>query len=751
MGFLNSAFLYFLGFASIPVIIHILNRQRYKRINWAAMEFLRLALQKVRRRVLLEELLLLLIRTLIVVLLVGAFAKPYIKSPNLPLLATESKYYIFILDSTLSMNLAVGGISNFQKAKESLINYVDTISHNPKNKVSIILFKKPIENLVREPISDFERVKQLLTEISISKTSGNIKQLFSQIEELVTDEKTADMRKEIYFLTDLQSYHWIKVLEDIEFKESIENMFKSNARLTIVDYGVEEYNNVTITKLFSNNRIVFKNVNNQFVISVKNNSLKSTQIIKLDVFANKLKIGEKNITLPPLASDNITVNYSATTSGPHYLQAKISEDDLSEDNTYNYVFNVPEKINIMVVNGNPSVNVFDDEAFFLTRLINPCQKLELLEEKKECEKNINRPYEYEIKLADELETAVLSSYDLVIIANMDVITSKSLENLEKYLKDGGVLIFFLGNKVQSASYNAFLFKDNGYIMPCQLEEKIDFSDKSSSKGEFVRISDIDLFHPMIIPNKDLFKKYLPNLRFDGFWRIKCLSEKEKITFRKLLSLNDKEQTPLLFESFYENGTILWFNSTASGSDTSWSKELYREIGCSLLHRMIEYGISKKSENFNVYIGDSFHYLLKSETILGTLKVKTPSNSQTTITPIPIDHTTKTYLIKVEENANEGLKEQGIYEVVSTSEANPVSFLVGVNVEPQEGELQKISKEDLKKVNEKISIVDNFLSTSPSDDINKGLHTKIIKMLLYTVIFLLFLEILLAHIFNLGRV
>ena len=35
--------------ASIPIIIHILNRRRYKTVQWAAMEFLLRAMRKNRR------------------------------------------------------------------------------------------------------------------------------------------------------------------------------------------------------------------------------------------------------------------------------------------------------------------------------------------------------------------------------------------------------------------------------------------------------------------------------------------------------------------------------------------------------------------------------------------------------------------------------------------------------------------------------------------------------------------------------
>ena len=46
---------------AIPVIIHLINRRRFLRMDWAAMEFLLDALKRNRRRLRLEQLLLLLI------------------------------------------------------------------------------------------------------------------------------------------------------------------------------------------------------------------------------------------------------------------------------------------------------------------------------------------------------------------------------------------------------------------------------------------------------------------------------------------------------------------------------------------------------------------------------------------------------------------------------------------------------------------------------------------------------------------
>src|SRR5215213_11573814 len=61
---------------AIPVIIHILNRRRFKTITWAAMEFLLRAMRKNRRRLRFEQWVLLATRCLVVLLLGMALARP---------------------------------------------------------------------------------------------------------------------------------------------------------------------------------------------------------------------------------------------------------------------------------------------------------------------------------------------------------------------------------------------------------------------------------------------------------------------------------------------------------------------------------------------------------------------------------------------------------------------------------------------------------------------------------------------------
>ncbi|MCA9070057.1 MAG: BatA domain-containing protein, partial [Planctomycetaceae bacterium] len=66
--------------AAGPIIIHLLNRRRFRVVNWAAMDFLREALQRNRKILQMRDLILLLLRVLCVLLVGMALARPFFKT-----------------------------------------------------------------------------------------------------------------------------------------------------------------------------------------------------------------------------------------------------------------------------------------------------------------------------------------------------------------------------------------------------------------------------------------------------------------------------------------------------------------------------------------------------------------------------------------------------------------------------------------------------------------------------------------------
>src|SRR4029079_12332562 len=88
---------------SAPIIIHLINRMRYRRVKWAAMEFLLKAQKRLKRKVILEQLLLLLLRCLLVGLL-GLLLGRYLGCNPMVGQETRATYHVVLLDDTPSMS-----------------------------------------------------------------------------------------------------------------------------------------------------------------------------------------------------------------------------------------------------------------------------------------------------------------------------------------------------------------------------------------------------------------------------------------------------------------------------------------------------------------------------------------------------------------------------------------------------------------------------------------------------------------------
>ena len=107
MGFLSFTAWQFAAAGTLcaagPVIIHLLNRRRYRVVKWAAMDFLRQALQRNQRILQIRDILLLILRTAAVLLFGLALARPYFATRQEQFDQGQPLHAVIILDNSLSM------------------------------------------------------------------------------------------------------------------------------------------------------------------------------------------------------------------------------------------------------------------------------------------------------------------------------------------------------------------------------------------------------------------------------------------------------------------------------------------------------------------------------------------------------------------------------------------------------------------------------------------------------------------------
>ena len=120
MAFLSPLLIWGTLLGAIPLIIHLLNRRRFRRVEWAPMRYLKLTIQRNRRRIQIEQLLLLLLRIALLVLLFFFLARPVLNPTGLEqwLGTGGASSQVVLIDDSLSMGYAAGEAPAFRRARE---------------------------------------------------------------------------------------------------------------------------------------------------------------------------------------------------------------------------------------------------------------------------------------------------------------------------------------------------------------------------------------------------------------------------------------------------------------------------------------------------------------------------------------------------------------------------------------------------------------------------------------------------------
>src|SRR5690242_6983379 len=104
-GFVHESLLWWgLPLVGVPVLIHLINLMRHRRVEWAAMEFLLESQKRHRRSILFKELLLLLLRMLAVAAVVLMLAQPLLRNRIGSLLGGSKTHHVVLVDDSFSMS-----------------------------------------------------------------------------------------------------------------------------------------------------------------------------------------------------------------------------------------------------------------------------------------------------------------------------------------------------------------------------------------------------------------------------------------------------------------------------------------------------------------------------------------------------------------------------------------------------------------------------------------------------------------------
>jgi hypothetical protein len=190
----------------VPILIHLLSRQRRRPVEWGAMRFLLEALRKHRRRLQLEQALLLLVRCLILAVLGAALARPFLESAGVLDLGGARSVFLVIdngLVSGAGERSGEGRETALGKEVGQAVELVEALG--PGDRVGVITAARPATPLVVPPSSDHRAVIELLRSIEPSEAPTDLPAAFPILREALDELGPERERAIVYLMTEFRA------------------------------------------------------------------------------------------------------------------------------------------------------------------------------------------------------------------------------------------------------------------------------------------------------------------------------------------------------------------------------------------------------------------------------------------------------------------------------------------------------------------------------------------------------------------
>ncbi len=594
--------------ASLPILIHLLNRRKYREMRWAAMRFLVAALRKNQRRVRVEQWLLLAIRTLVVLLVVSAMAKPFLESMGAVSLPGQRTHRVVVLDGSLSMAYIPTDKTRFDQAKGLASQLVRDARRG--DALSIVLMGDPPRVVVGDasPSANQAEVLKEIDAIQLPHGGTDLVASFEAIDRVL--EVSTIPRKEVVFLTDLQAASWRRANTGADaLKRATAKLDARKVQSVVIDLGKDGGENRAVTELRLDAPVVTVGGPSPRVIAtVKNFGPKVAYDVKARLLIDgQLGPDQSAAEIPVGGEQAFPFRPSFATAGDHLVEVRIDDDPLLLDNRRRLVVPVRESLKVLLVDGSPKSEPFQSETDYLAQALNPD------------EKSAGSPSQIQTEVVNESQIGSrdLAPFDVVALCNIAQFTATEVASLDAYLKQGGGVVVFGGDQVVADNYNQTLFRDGKGLIPASFEGIVGDSKTKQGASDF---DAKDYKHPIVNPYYLADASVIAGLTGAKTWQYHKLKipEDQRSTAQVALYFNTGD--PAIVETPRHRGRVI---VVATSADTGWSTWPLHQSYPAIMEQVIFEAASGRLAERNVRVGQPFDQALPASAAGTSVEITRP--------------------------------------------------------------------------------------------------------------------------------
>jgi hypothetical protein len=571
-----------LPLVAAPVLIHLINLLRQRRVKWAAMEFLLASQRRYRTRVLLRQIALLALRTLAVLGLVAALAQPRWRSAG-GIAGGDATTHLVILDDSCSMGDTTGAESDLE---------TDAAAGDTRRATAFDRGRRVVERIAADLAATAGRHRLAVAVTSQLATSsdvlspllpllpftdiapGTIQTVRDAVGRAAAGDGAAGLREAcpamrrlaaaaggrrvVWLVGDFRSRDW---LGSDEPAATLRQLAVDGATLRLVDCASDgPGGNLTLERLEAVGGVPAANVLLPVDVEVRNDGSTSVRDVAIELREDGggrpgVRIDE--IPAGGMVSRRFDVRFTAP--GSHTIEAVLPGDVLKADDGRQAVIDVVDRVDVLVVDGAPDAASgggagSSGDGFYVATALAP---------------GAGAATGLRPRVVPPAALAVtdLSRFACLWILDVERLDAAAVAAVEAYARAGGGVVFFCGPRTRGDVVNDTLHRSGEGLFPVPLAGAIDLlpDAKAAAQTPDVTVED----HPVVAVLAGQRNPLLDAVRIERFWAIDRGFDAAGHGVRRLLSLRTGQ--PLVIEKTFGDGLVVAVLTTAAPEWNNWAR------------------------------------------------------------------------------------------------------------------------------------------------------------------------------------
>ncbi|MDO6389231.1 BatA domain-containing protein [Pontibacter sp. BT731] len=408
MAFLYPSFLWALAAISIPILLHLIQLRRAKRVEFSNVKFIQVSKDLTASQRNLKELLILASRILFITFLVLAFAQPFLPASE-AVRPIDSSQVTIALDNSLSMqNL---------HADEDLT--LLTVAADQAKRV-LDIFPSTTAISVNTN-SNYNRAATIGT----ADAANTLDQLSYSTRPFVSQQvmnANQVAAEHVFLFSDFQKSY---------FEPSLLGKVDSNRVYHLVPLKAAGTSNVFVDSVYLADEFVRPDAEGTLYVRLYNAGDKAIPGCPVKLVIDNVQIAALSIDLPAKQVTETAINFTLRGQGSKQAWVEVEDYPVEFDNLYYFVLQPSSRLSITEISGDesgPLQRLYRNEPLFQTQRFSP----------------------------NNIDYARLNSSDIIILQGIEEIPSALTSTLDTYVKSGGTLAVIPPAAERSASYAALM-------------------------------------------------------------------------------------------------------------------------------------------------------------------------------------------------------------------------------------------------------------------------------------------------------